>query len=430
VEFFLFILASAAMFIRPGDIAVELATVQLYLMLILACFVVSLPKLVAQWTSQPLTERPITVGMLGILVAAILSHISHGNLELAFGCGSEFAKIVLYYVLLVGVVDTTARLRQFLISLLIFVTVMAILALLHYHGFIKIPSIKILERFELDTTTGESSLVLQLVGTGVFNDPNDFALILTMGSVTGFYLYNDRRFGILRFLFLIPTFTLIYALILTQSRGGLLAFLATVATMLGIRFGARKMIILGIVGVPVLLAVLGGRFSRMSTDEDTAQERIEIWRESLIMFRTSPLFGHGMNTIGKELGLVAHNSFVHAFAETGLLGGTCFIGVYYYSVLILLRLRRRDDNALDPELRRTGSYLAAILLGVIVSIFSISRNYGAFVYIPVGLVEVYQRASTEGAPQLRLPLNVKNVRNLVIISLIFLFGVYIFVRVV
>jgi len=112
------------------------------------------------------------------------------------------------------------------------------------------------------------------------------------------------------------------------------------------------------------------------------------------------------------------------------LGGTCFIGVYYYSVLILVRLRRRDDNALDPELRRTGSYLAAILLGVIVSIFSISRNYGAFVYIPVGLVEVYQRASTEGAPQLRLPLNVKNVRNLVIISLIFLFGVYIFVRVV
>jgi putative inorganic carbon (HCO3(-)) transporter len=430
VELFLFILANAAMFIRPGDIAPELATVQLYLILILTCFVLSLPKLVVQWTSQPWTDRPMTLCMLGLLVSTMPAHISHGNLEQALGSGLEFARVVLYFLLLVGVVDTPARLRQFLISLLVLVAVMAVPALLHFHGYINIPSIKTLERGQIDPTTGEEIIILQLVGTGIFNDPNDFCLILTMGRVIGFYLFNDRRDGIFRFLFFIPTLLLVYALIRTQSRGGLLAFLASVATLLGIRFGMRKMIVLAVVGVPVLLTVLGGRFSRMSTGEDTAQERIEIWREALTMLRGSPLFGNGMNTIGVQLGLVAHNSFVHAFAELGLLGGTFFIGAYYFSIRILIRLRQRGVNAIDPELRRTGSYLAAMLVGVIVSIFSISRNYGMVIYVPVGLVEVYQRVSTVGAPELRLPLNAKNVASLGVISLAFILCVYLFVRVV
>ena len=57
-------------------------------------------------------------------------------------CATDFARVVLYYLLFVAVVDTPARLRAMLVWLLAFIAAMTALALCQYHGVIDIPTLK------------------------------------------------------------------------------------------------------------------------------------------------------------------------------------------------------------------------------------------------------------------------------------------------
>ena len=51
-------------------------------------------------SSAALAARPITVTILGILAAVVLSPLQFGSLYEARSCGFDFGKIVLYYLLL------------------------------------------------------------------------------------------------------------------------------------------------------------------------------------------------------------------------------------------------------------------------------------------------------------------------------------------
>ena len=391
MDFALFILVNVATFLRPAEISPALAGVPVYLILILACTLVALPRLLAQWASQPLGERPITVCVLGVLAAVVMSHLARGNAGLAWWWGVEFGKVVLYYLLLVGIVDSPSRLRQFLIWLLICIGASAGLSLLQYHGVIDIPTLKVLERHERDPATGDDYIIWQLVGTGIFNDPNDLCVILSMGVLIGLYFARDRCYGPARLMFLMPVALIGYALYLTQSRGGLLALIAGLMTVFAIQLGTKKAILLAVIGLPVVLAGLGGRFAKMSSSEDTAQQRIELWREALVLFRGSPAFGIGVNRLDGEIGLVAHNSYVHAYAETGFFGGTAFVGAFFLAVLILHGAGRWAADAEAPGLTRLRPYLWAILASYLVALYSITRIYVASTYLPLGLIEAYQR---------------------------------------
>ena len=84
---------------------------------------------------------------------------------------------------------------------------------------------------------------------------------------------------------------------LTQSRGGLLALLAGLVVFLIARFGWRAALGVGLVVVPALLAVLGGRQTALSTDEGTGQQRIQIWSDAIMLMREAPLFGVGKDVL-------------------------------------------------------------------------------------------------------------------------------------
>ena len=374
MEFFLFILVNAAMFIRPAEIAQELSSVPIYLILIVACLAVSFPKLLTKWSSQPLAERPLSACVLGLLAAVILSHVSHFEIGLARWWGLDFAKVVLYYLLLVAIVDSPARLRRFLLCLVILITAMTTLAVLQYHGAIHIAALEVLERSETDPATGEIVTVYQLVGTGIFNDPNDLCVMLATGIITALYIVNDKKYGMYRWFAVVPIALLSYAVKLTQSRGGLLALLAGLFAYFVTRFGGRKAVIMAAVCVPALIAVMGGRMARLSAGEDTAQQRIELWRDAMVLFRGAPVFGIGANTLDGEIGLVAHNSYVHSFAEMGFFGGSLFVGMFYLALRMLLRLGGRGVVLANPELRRLRPYLIATVASTAVGLYSISAT--------------------------------------------------------
>ncbi len=394
MDFASFILVNAALFIRPSEIAPALATVPIYLILILACLAISSPKIIAQWTTQSLSGRPVTACMLGLLLSVVMSHLARFDVGLARWWGLDFAKIVLYYLLLVAVVDTPSRLRGLLIWLVILIAAMTTLALCQYHKIVDIPTLTVLERPEEDPRTGEIIYILQLVGTGIFNDPNDFALILSMGCLMSLYLADDRAYGPLRVLWLGFTGLFGYATVLTQSRGGFLALSAGLLVLLVAKVGTKRGVIAAAVLGAVALPLLGGRLSRMSTGEDTAQQRIELWREALLQFRQSPLFGIGANTFADQAGLVAHNSYVHCYAEMGFMGGTWFVGTFFFAAMILRKIGRVGASGLlAPEMNRMRPFLLSILVTFIVGLYSITRCYAVSTYLPMGLVEIYQNVS-------------------------------------
>src|SRR4051812_42971380 len=99
--FFLFVLVNATLFLRPAELTPELANYRIYEALILACLAASLPEIVGYFLGRPLADQPLTVCVFLMLPAIALSHLANGAAELAVENTFEFAKVVVYYVLLV-----------------------------------------------------------------------------------------------------------------------------------------------------------------------------------------------------------------------------------------------------------------------------------------------------------------------------------------
>src|SRR5437764_117066 len=74
--FFLFLLVNAALFMRPTEIFQDVFYSQTYLVLILSCFVVSVPCVTRQLTPSALVAQPISVCILGLTAAIMLSHLT------------------------------------------------------------------------------------------------------------------------------------------------------------------------------------------------------------------------------------------------------------------------------------------------------------------------------------------------------------------
>src|SRR5262249_10194690 len=159
---------NAVLFIRPAEVVPELATYPIYEAAILACLAVSLPSVLRQLTPSALARSPVTVCALGMLPAIVVSQVVHLQFGLALEQGAAFAKVAVYFLLLVATVNTRARLYRFLAALVVYIVVLAGLALLQYHGAIDIPALAILEQKEIDPRTGDLVSFIRLRSTGIY----------------------------------------------------------------------------------------------------------------------------------------------------------------------------------------------------------------------------------------------------------------------
>jgi O-antigen ligase len=429
VGFFLFVLVNAALFIRPSEIIPDLETIPIYNILISSCLLVSFPAVTRQLTVRSLVDNPINLCAIGMLAAVTLSHLSHFQLNYARGACIDFSRIVLYYLLVVALLDSPARLNRFLLYLAFMIGVIAVISLLHYHGIMSISGMKVVERTDIDSATGEAYSVLQLYGTGIFSDPNDLCLILTMGVGLSFYMLGDDR-SVARWLWVVPMVVFAYTLFLTKSRGGFLAMLGCIMVTFLARFGWKKTIPVAAVILPVMLVLFGGRQTDLSATSGTGQSRIQLWSLSLGVFRQQPLFGLGSGLLAGEIGQEAHNSYLHCYADLGFFGGSLFVGMYACAFLGLLRLGRFQERIRNPELRRLRPYLLGIVAGYAVGIITLSRAYINPTYLVPGLVAAYLRLVADDSPP-SVPLSqfdARLVRHLVAISVAVVAFFYVYVR--
>jgi O-Antigen ligase len=394
--FYLFVLVNAALFIRPSEIVPGLEEIPIYHILILSCLLVSLPAVRRELTRRRLVATPISACVLGMLAAVMLSHLSHYNLSYTRDAAVGFIRAVLYYLLLVAVLNSPSRLRRFLVYLAGMIGVVAVLSLLHYHGFVTIPSMKVVERTEADTATGELYTVHQLYGTGIFADPNDLSLILTIGMGLCLCQLEVRR-SARRWLWVVPLVVFAYTLFLTKSRGGFLAMLGCILATCWARYGWKRSAAIAAVVLPVILVLFAGRQTDLSTTRGTGQQRVQLWAMSFAIIRRMPLFGLGSGLLPDEILHDAHSSFVQAYAELGFFGGTIFLGMFACSCWGLIRLGPDQGKIRDPRLRRMRAYLFGIVAGYAVGLISLTRNYIHTTYLIPGLVAAYLRLAAANA---------------------------------
>jgi O-antigen ligase len=430
MAFFLFILLNATLFIRPAEIVPGWEEAPVYLTVFLACLVVAYPRLLVQLTPTALVRQPISACILGLWAMAVLSQAIQLQVGAALDVANTFGKVVLYYFLFVAVIDTPARLRQLLLWLVVFIAVAVVLSDLHWHGYIELPSQTFVMQTEIDRRTGEEIVITRLHGTGIFSDPNDLCLILSFGIIVCLYALGDKRYVALRPLWVVFIVLFAYTMTQTQSRGGLLGLVVGLLILFQARFGwAKAALLSGVAGAALLVLAGGGRQLSfdLSSSDDTGQERIQKWVEGFDELKSQPLFGIGVGAYDDRLGLMAHNSFVHAYVETGLLGGACFVGAFYLAWRTFRRFGR-EVAAVDPDLGRLRPYLMALVGAYSAGIFSLSRSYVVPTYLIIALVAAYANCAAFATQQPAPRLDANLLRRLTVVGVTSLLGLYLFAR--
>jgi O-antigen ligase len=434
VAFFLFLLVTLTLFLRPSELVPGLATVPIYNYLILATLAVGAPRVIEHLRPGNLVREPVTACVVGLVPAVVLSHLIRMDTYPARVYTWEFSKVVIYYLLLICMVDSLQRLRILLYSIALFTTVLSAIAVLHYFEYIDVPSLSVLqEHGEIDPTTGALTSIPRLRATGIFNDPNDLSMIAVLAIVICTMGLFDARFGLVRMAWLAPMGLLVATLALTKSRGGLLAGFTAAATLAYFRFGFWKTAAAACLFLPVL-AAMGGRQSDLGSgfSGGTGEARVELWSAGLIAIRRSPLFGIGYDRYADEAGQVAHNSFVHCFVELGLYGGALFLGAFWFSGLSLWELGREIRTPLGTFAKgafcRLQPYLLSIIVGSAVSQMSLSRCYVVPTYLVFGVANAYCLESRRQGLPGTVSLTPRRVGELVLLSIGFLAGIYLFIR--
>ncbi|HZL36080.1 MAG TPA: O-antigen ligase family protein [Tepidisphaeraceae bacterium] len=429
--FALFILVNAVLFVRPAEIVPGWENLPIYEILILGCLLASLPVVLPKLAWSSLRENPITVCVLGLLVAVFVSNAAHGDLWSARMGAMEFSKVVIYYLLLVGLIDSPARLRTFLLVIAGFIFCTAILSLLNHHGTIDLPSLSELrEGYGEDSVTGETHYIYRLRAMGIFNDPNDFALILNTAIFIALHWVLMQKRWLLKLAWALPIALLVYALTLTQSRGGFLSLLAGLVVLLFLHIRWKRAIFVCALLLPAMLLAFGGRLTNIDVENsnDTAQGRVLLWRDSLELFHHVPLFGIGQGNLADEIGHVAHNSYVHGYAEMGFFGGTFFVGAFYLAATAIGKLRPVALPWLPDDLRSLRLCLLPVLASYMMGLHSLSRTYGNATYMIFGLLAAFM--TLVAAAGIQTPtLNPRLARRVVVASVGCVLYFEVFVRV-
>lgn len=390
LAFLLFQLTTATLFLRPAELFSWLEDVPLYEALILSSFTLAATSLEPHFHKRAMFRQPITLCVMGVFVAIIVSQLTHFYLGGVIDSATEFFKTVLYYALAITVVNSPSRLRWFLANLGICTGLMVTLCVLDYWTVIDLEFIVHLQ--DLDGFDDEDNPIWfsRMRGTGIFQDPNDLAMVIVAGGCLCLYFLTDKSLGVWRGLWSAPLVVFAIAILETKSRGGLLAGAAAVMAIASLRYGTKVAIVLAVLGA-CTLPVVAGRSANIEIGEgSTSEERIMMWREGFDAIKSPEiLFGIGHNSYADLAGLVAHNSFVHTYVELGLFGGTLFLGCFFLAGLQLYRIGQLAEPVWHEELLRMRPYIAGVLAGWCMSMFSLSRCYVVPTYLILAMQASY-----------------------------------------
>jgi O-antigen ligase len=296
---------------------------------------------------------------------------------------SDFAKIVLVYLLLENVITSEHRLRMVMLTMVIGGLFPAIGTIHNYRSGI----------FFESTRAG---------WRGIFRNPNDdaYALIILIPLVLALASKSGRLMRIVLWT-IIPIFLL--AIFLTFSRGGLIGLFAMLALMgwkqksIVIKAGMVAALLIGLIVIGTFWNRDSGSFNNIESDT-TVRQRLATFRAGGQMFIHNPLLGVGPGDsmvayplyvpkdahCGCQDQLVVHNSFIQILAETGLAGFIPFM-IFVFSSLY---------QAWSLEKGPIGTYALALelaLVGFVMCSLSGGFAYTWWPYLLAGMTASAKR---------------------------------------
>jgi O-antigen ligase len=216
-----------------------------------------------------------------------------------------------------------------------------------------------------------------------------------------------------------------WMVIVSQSRTGVLVFLFIVGISFLRRVGPWGVVV-GCVMFPPML-MFGGRSGAEA--EASAEERTELLAEGLQMIRQSKGIGVGVGQFGDEssIGLTAHNSYLLAAAETGIIG-LCLFGLTLYLALKVPISIWLGDYRLDNTLTRLAPALAICIGGAYLGIFFLSWSYKDVLYMMLGASAALYQAARAQDPSVRVGITWREAALVCAGSLALMPLLYIFLR--
>lgn len=176
---------------------------------------------------------------------------------------------------------------------------------------------------------------------GLFSNANYAGMMAAIGLAIGLYLLRVSRRR--RLSVLTSMAVLLAALLMSGSRGALLAVGVGILVLVLSRAGRKVIIPLGaLTGITVAFAALINPhvfdgldkfFFRDSATADVTSGRLALYEGMLRLFAQSPFTGTGYRSIEalspNASGLAGHNIYLTVLTETGLFGAAFFVGLAF-----------------------------------------------------------------------------------------------------
>ncbi|EGQ8305043.1 hypothetical protein CGI04_20015 [Vibrio parahaemolyticus] len=259
----------------------------------------------------------------------------------------------------------------------------------------------------IDLVEGTRVSIGRSIGS-VLGDPNDLALVLMFPlAFTVSKLMEKRSPTLLRLFALITCFILFFAVIQTQSRGGLLGSLSVFAYFAFKHIKSKTLVlVLGAVAALALYAFAGisGRESGGAAEDGidaSAMGRLYAWEAAFKMALHHPFTGVGLDNFyfnyyfysphWDGINHAVHSTWFGVLAETGFVGLAVFITL----IVSLIRTSLKSISLLTPDsdyaLTVGANAVLSGLIGTIVSGTFLTQGFTWPIYILAALTVVVSR---------------------------------------
>ena len=320
--------------------------------------------------------------MLGLTMAVLVSLVVNGLGGGAIRSLREFLASGVVFFLVLAAVDSVRKMR-----VLAFAMVIAAICLLSQslYGWYRngIQSQYAFVQHIYNTQGDVIGEFRRLKSVGILDDPNGFAQFLLVAASLLTLAWSPGRWRRNLALVVLPGAFLLYGVLATHSRGGLVALAILVFFLLERRFGKIISFVAagGLLRLLFFVGAAGPRAISISRSDPATVGRIEVAQTGIDMFRSSPVFGVGFQQfIVHNPSLTAHNSFLLCLAELGIFGTLFWLGLIVFSILALNRIVRN------------GTALARPANGVRIALFTflgtslfLSRTYTITFYLLLGM---------------------------------------------
>jgi len=249
---------------------------------------------------------------------------------------------------------------------------------------------------------------------GMYENHNDYSFIIIMVFPFIYAYFRESQRPKSKFLLLFFLLACLVGILLSLSRGGMIAFVLEGAMLVWFTVKKTKRLPLLFVIAVVGAVGIGYQFSKRAevqgdnyTAEDSKSSRMELWKAGINMVLSHPVLGVGSRRFGEysreygeishdNLGKNAHNTYIQILATSGLLGFALFAG---YVRSLLKGMRKCSFVGTDENLERMRIVTLVAVYAILIRAFLDAKvhDWSFYTLCSIGLALVALAEASAGS---------------------------------